>query len=246
MPIMTVAGLRIVLRNWLTRSLDRFFSQLAHPGTFASPTGIINPTQQASDMTTVGAIVEITNLLITESQPAIVRLLFFDLVDRYCALGGRSVATLLSADFFSQVAASLDPLLGRFREHAASIVNKGWIELRDALWSGLYDPHARRRSEFVLTRADGSTRGTYDRDSFASAILQVLRNTTHGHGLEDENQRLLLVRHNGFLPAQIRIVALALWFGMISNPQLVWNDRARFDRVQRVTREPPLEEAPPG
>jgi len=224
--ITTGLGSRHKLRVWLSRRLNNLFAQLGYLGAFADPiTNTIRPVQQWEDLLTLRDIASITELLLTTSEPALAKLLFFHLVDRYRGLGNRSVAQLLSAPFLTKkVASAIDPGLAEFREPVQRLMREGWTRVVEGLWDGIYSKTIRAGNHITLS--DGKT---LDKDAFASKALQALRNTLHGYNLQRTGEfETVLSHHHGALPAAVRELALGLWFGLLSSPALFWGSRARL------------------
>lgn len=224
--ITTGLGSRHKLRVWLSRCLNNLSAQLGYLGAFADPvTNTVRPVQQWKDLLTLRDIASITQLLLTTSEPALAKLLFFDLVDRYRGLGNRSVTDLMSATFLTKkVASAIDPGLAEFREPVQRLTREGWSRVVERLWDGIYSKTIRAGNHITLS--DGKT---LDKDAFASKALQALRNTLHGYNLQRTGEfETVLSHHHGALPAAVRDLALGLWFGLLSSPALFWGSRARL------------------
>ena len=232
--ITTGLGSRHRLRVWLSRRLNNVFAQLAYLGTFANPaTRTIRPVQQWKNLLTVRDIVSITELLLTTSDSTVLKLLFFDLVDRYRSLGGRSVRDLLSGTFLvGKVKPAIDPELNEFREGIQRVIEEGWNRVVDGLWDGVYSKSIRAANQITL--GDGRT---LDKQGFASEALNALRNTLHGYDLDRRGEfERILAHHHGGVPRAVRDLALGLWFGLLSSPTLFWGSRARLDLMQMELR----------
>lgn len=229
-PRLASPGARHLLRVWLARRLNSLFAHLSAPDTYAAKTDYYDPEKQWQDMLTVHDIATITNLLLTESQQTIAVLLFFDLVDRYAALRGPGASPLdvLSRRFVDRVAAHMDSGLGPLQTVLASDLTDSWTRVRDELWNGLLDAKERSAESLTVRRADGTVEETLSKDLFARNMLYALRNTTHGYALGSRRFGRYLVRHNGKIPEAVRYLALGLWFGLLSKPQLFSGGRADF------------------
>jgi len=228
--ITTGLGSRHRLRVWLSRRLNNLFAQLVYLGTFADPVTLtIRPVQQWKDLLTVRDIVSITELLLTTSDPTVLKLLFFDLVDRYRGLGGRSVRDLLSGAFLiRKVIRAMDPELAEFREGIQRLMGEGWNRVVDGLWDGVYSKGIRAVNQITL--CDGKT---LDKQAFASEALNALRNTLHGYGSAGAGEfERVLAHHHGGVPDAVRDLALGLWFGLLSSPTLFWGKRARLNLME--------------
>jgi len=223
----TGLGSRHKLRLWLARRLNNLFAQLGYLGSFASQRdGMVQPVRQWKDLLTVRDIVSLTESLITTSDFVTMKVLFFDIVDRYCGLSGRGVNELLSASFLlNKLVPSIDPELAEFRAGIQDLVRSGWHRMVDGLWDGIYSKTTRTGDKIVL--ADGKS---YGKDAFASVTLKALRNTVHGYQLERSREfDKVLAYHSGILPAAVRDIAMGLWFALLSRPSLFWGSRARLD-----------------
>jgi hypothetical protein len=223
----TGLGSRHKLRLWLARRLNNLFAQLSYLGSFANQRdGIIQPVRQWKDLLTVRDIVCLTESLITTSDIVVMKLLFFDIVDRYCGLSGRGVDDLLSASFLlKKVVTAIDPELAEFREAIQDLIRTGWPRMVEGLWDGIYSKTTRAGDKVVL--GDGRPHG---KEEFASITLKALRNTVHGYQLERSGEfEKVLARHCGALPDAARDLAIGLWFALLSQPSLFWGNRARMN-----------------
>jgi hypothetical protein len=225
------------LRLWLARRLNNLFAQLSYLGSFASQGDrVIRPLQQWKDLLTVRDIVWLTEPLITTSSPVVMKLLFFDVLDRYRGLSGRGLKDLLSASFLlNKAVPAIDPELGEFRAAVQNFIRTGWGRVVDGLWDGIYSKTTRAGDSIVL--GDGRA---YTKEQFASVALSALRNTVHGYQLKQTREfDNVLAHHSGALPDAVRDLAIGLWFALLSKPSLFWGNRARMDLMVPETITPP-------
>jgi len=230
-------GSRHKLRLWLARRLNNLFAQLSYLGSFADQRdGTIQPVRQWKDLLTVRDIVSLTESLITTSDTVVMKLLFFDVVDRYCGLSGRAVNDLLSASFLlNKVVPAIDPELAELREAIQDLIRTGWQRMVEGLWDGIYGKTIRAGDRIVLR--DGRS---HTKEKFASITLKALRNTLHGYQLERSGEfEKVLAYHSGALPAAARDLAIGLWFALLSRPSLFWVKRARMDLMVADTASSP-------
>jgi len=231
------SGTRGKLRLWLARRLNNLFAQLSYLGSFADQSdGTIQPVRQWKDLLTVRDMVSLTESLITTSDTAVMKLLFFDVVDRYCGLSGRAVSDLLSASFLlNRVIPAIDPELAEFREAIQDLIRTGWQRTVEGLWDGVYSKTVRAGDRIVLR--DGRS---HTKEKFASITLKALRNTLHGYQLERSGEfENVLAYHSGALPSAVRDLAIGLWFALLSKPSLFWGNRARMDLMAPDTASSP-------
>jgi hypothetical protein len=223
---------RRFLRVWLTRMLNRLFAQLLHLGTFRErDQQFIDPIRQWQDLLTVQDILDLTGTLFTTSDPVVMKLLFFDLMDRYVALGGGSVEDLLQRRFIEKACAGMGDELADLRDPIRRFVQRAWDDTEEGLWEGIYDERTRQDGKIVIKDGKGGSE-ELDRAGFARRMLGVLRNTTHGYDLKREEFERFLVHHNGVMPDRVRELALGFWFSLLSDPSLFWKARARFDLMK--------------
>jgi hypothetical protein len=162
------------------------------------------------------------------------RLLFFDLMDRYCALYRRSgdPSAILNAAFVESLAAGIGPDLGPLRQTIAEELRAAWAAVRDELWTGVPAPSIGEDGRCVVRRPDGSEELRLTKDELATQLLLAMRNTTHGFQLRDDRFRRYLIRHNHRLPEHVRYLALGFWFAFMSKPSTFWGDRANFQSLR--------------
>jgi len=223
----TGLGSRHRLRVWLARRINNLFAQLSYLGSFArQEERSIQPLHQWKDLLTVRDIVWLTEPLITTSNAVVMKMLFFDVLDRYRALSGRGLRDLLSTPFLlNKAAPAVDPQLGEFREAIQNLIRTGWERVVDGLWDGIYSKTTRAGDRIVL--GDGRA---YTKEGFASVALGALRNTVHGYELKRTREfDDVLAHHSGALPDAVRDLAIGLWFVLLSKPSLFWGNRARMD-----------------
>lgn len=233
----TGLGSRHKLRLWLARRLNNLFAQLSYLGSFANQRdGIIQPVRQWKDLLTVRDIVSLTESLITTSNAVVMKLLFFDVIDRYRGLSGRGLKDLLSASFLLKKAVpAIDPELAEFREAIQNLIRTGWERVVEGLWDGIYSKTIRAGDRIVL--GDGRA---HTKEEFASMTLSALRNTVHGYQLKQTGEfDNVLAHHCGALPAAVRDLAIGLWFALLSKPSLFWGNRARMDLMAADTASSP-------
>jgi hypothetical protein len=227
---------RHFLRAWVTSRLNYLYSHLT--ALCAAPVGendCIDPTPLFKDLLTLEDIVALTQLIATSSDPALRRLLFFDLVDRYVQLGGasRRADAILNDDKIAAIIAALDPGLQSARPAVADYLQESWARVGDGLWAGILDPAARAAGALNV-HAPGQPERVLPRAALLPELLVALRNATHGYHLRSRTFEQFLTRHSGMLPDDVRELAIGLWFGLLSSPVLFWPDASRFNHMVRV------------
>lgn len=232
---------RHFLRAWITRRLNYLFSHLTNLGASVTERGTIDPMPLWKDLLTVKDIVALTQLLVTSADPTIIRLLFFDLLDRYCELGGspkRHIETILSDSYITGVADTIGEDLLDLRPVLRDYLLESWRRYQDGIWSGVLDREA-RDSRTVNLAGPKATPEIVGGADFVSQISGVLRNTTHGYHLRRDAFEKFLVRHNGLLPDSVRELAIAFWMCLLACPHRFWPNADRFSGMDRFQREPP-------
>lgn len=220
----TGIGTRYKLRAWLTRRLNNLFAQVGYLGTFAKD-GQIDPLSQWKALLTLREIAALTELIITTSNEVAVKLLFFDVMDRYSGLSGKGITDLLSERFVTKkLAASIDEGLGEVQKPIQQLIHDAWTELVDELWDGLYSKSARQAGEIAL--GDGRT---YTPKTFAPRIMKALRNSLHAYGLRESAEfEEILGFHHGTVPSTVRAIAVGFWFALMCDPRVFFG-RYRLD-----------------
>ncbi len=233
---------RHFLRTWLTRRLNFLFSHLCdlhslEPG----DNGAVDPTPLLKDLLTVKDIVALTQLLATSSDPTVIRLVFFDLIDRFGQLGGapsRKVDAILSQSFIHGLSEAIDEELLDLRPVLREYLLESWRRFVDGIWDEVLSQDA-RDARVINVAAPGETPKVFAGADFASRLARVLRNTTHGYHLDWRAFETYLVRHSGALPDTVRELGIALWFCLMACPQKFWPDPGRFTRMEKILLEAP-------
>lgn len=231
---------RHFLRAWLTRRLSCLFAHLTSLACASRDSaGNIVTDNLWKDMLTIEDIVALTQIIATTSDPAVQRLVFFDIIDRYGQLGGRPwrrADAILSDSFIRDLADSLDAGLEDMRDPVREYLMESWTRVVDGLWGGVLDATSRERHEF-RTSLPGEAPTSLTGAAFISELLRVLRNTTHGYDLSNRNFERYLTTHTGTLPDGVRELAIGLWFALLSSPEKFWPPGDRFTRLHLVTLE---------
>jgi len=232
---------RHFLRVWLTRRLAYLCAQVCHPeAAFNEATESLDPAAVLKDVLTIQDIASLTGLIATTSDPSTRNLLFFDLVDRYGFLGGapeRPPASILSSRFINVVADSLDNDLGDLRSTVREYIRSAWNRTIEGLWDGVLDANAKSARVLRITPPGEKPRAVKG-DEAVSTLIHVLRNTTHGHNLKGLDFERFLIRHSGVMPSSVRELAVGLWLGLMSCPEVYWPPASRLGRISRVLAEP--------
>jgi hypothetical protein len=228
---------RHFLRAWITARLNYLYVQLA--GLHAAPVkadGCIDTGPLWKDLLTLEDILALTQLIATSSDPALRRLLFFDLMDRYAELGGspgRKVSDLLNDQHIARILEALDPDLHDTRPILDEYIRGAWQRVCNDLWSGVLDPAAREAGTLNI-QAPNEPPEVLSKTEFTPRMMYALRNTTHGYHLHKMAFEQFLTRHSGMLPDAVRELAIGLWFGLLSSPSVYWPSAERFGRYARV------------
>lgn len=227
---------RHFLRAWITARLNYIFAHLA--GVHAArlrPDGCIDTGLLLKDLLILEDILALTQLIATSSDPALRRLLFFDLMDRYTQLGGtkRTVKDVLNDNYISGLIDNLDPTLEDSRPLVAEYLQDAWSRVCSGLWDGVLDQSARAAGQLDISTPPSAPQ-ILTRSEFMPKMMYALRNTTHGYHLDWSAFEQYLTRHTGMLPDAVRELAIGLYFALLSSPERFWTDADRFTHYQRV------------
>jgi hypothetical protein len=233
---------RHFLRAWLTRRLNFLFSHLCNLHSIQpSNSGAIDTTALLKDLLTIKDIVGLTQLVATSSDPTVIRLVFFDLIDRFGQLGGapkRKIDVILSNEFIHGLSEAIDEDLLDLRPVLRKYLLDSWQRFVDGIWEGVISEEA-RDARVINVAPPGEHPVLWEGSGFASRIARVLRNTTHGYHLDFRAFETYLVRHSGTLPDSVRELAIALWLCLIACPQRFWPDQDRFEGMEKIILEAP-------
>lgn len=224
---------RHFLRAWLARRLNFLFTHLCNLHS-TSLGGAVDTTPLWKDLATIKDIVALTQIVATSSDPAIIRLVFFDLLDRYVELGGRArkVDDLLSRTFIESLAEAIGDDLLDLQPVVREYLLDSWKGLVDGLWAGVLDPDA-RDARAINVSPPAAPPVVYSGEDYASRMIRVLRNTTHGYHLHHRAFELYVSRHSGVLPDSVRELAIGLWLALVACPHMFW-PADRFSGMHKV------------
>lgn len=228
---------RHFLRAWLGQRLNFLFAHLTT--LHAAPKdegGNVLTTQLWKDLLTVEDIVGLTQIVATTSDQAVLRLVFFDLIDRYCQLGGdpeRKTNEFLHDAFIVKLAASLGEDLVDLKEPLREWLLDSWTRVSDEVWAGAVRDSERASRKFKVS-LPGEDLKELEGSEFVSSWFNAMRNTTHGYHLRGKTFERFLTRHECVLPNAVRELAIALWLCFMASPQHFWPDGKRFSSLRMV------------
>src|SRR5262249_39400109 len=138
------------------------------------------------DLLTLKDIVALTQLITTTSDPTVIRLLFFDLIDRFGQLGGapkRKAHDILCESFIARLAESIGDDLLDLRPVLRDYLLESWRRFVDGIWDGVLSQDA-RDARVINVAPPGETPKLLAASEFVPQFVRVLRNTTHGYHLD--------------------------------------------------------------
>jgi hypothetical protein len=211
--------------TWWVDHMDQVLSQLSDLANYCDSSGVFVPRRLFETFMSVEQLGRrLQGILVHDRDSATRRALAFDAFDTLKGLGVIDLFEGCKLSRAERVLASLQEEMSQDAAQLLLLPAQRAVEALRRLQSGFFLPSRTTGTTVRLPDRQGNDRD-WPIDEAVALYLQLLRNANHGFTPErDPNERrdqILLMAHDGDVPADIAFLPYLYWLDAVAHPELV-------------------------